>query len=348
MGARQSLVSVVVPCYNYEGYLAQCLDSVLSQKWVRFEVIVVDDASTDGSLDVANRYATTDERVRVLHHELNAGHIATYNEGLAAANGDYLVLLSADDMLTPGSLARAAALLNAHPDVGLAYGGALRFTGQTPPSPRSGTPRWRIWPGEDWIRLRARRGHNVVVCPEAVVRASVFHTVGPYREDLPHSADFAMWIAVASRSNVGYIRNCDQAFYRVHGKNMHLERFSTSADQGQLRELEHRTLAFEAALENVDDQGLLYTARQTMARQAIELAVAAYDRDQTRSKSVEAYLAFAQATCPDIASQRIWRSIQRRERGGPHALYPALATVRHLLRDIEGRVRWRRWRFYGT
>ena len=86
------------------------------------DVLIVDDASPDDSAAVAYRLADEDPRVSVLVHPTNMGHIATYNDGLARAKGDYVVLLSADDAITPGSLARSTALMEAHPSVGFVYG----------------------------------------------------------------------------------------------------------------------------------------------------------------------------------------------------------------------------------
>ena len=130
---RTARVSVVVPCYNYAHYLPACLGSALDQPGVEVEAIVVDDASSDGSREVAEDLSAADPRVKLIRHPRNKGHIATYNDGLEAASGEYLVLLSADDLLAPGSLARAAALLEAHPAVGFVYGRAVEFSGDAPP-----------------------------------------------------------------------------------------------------------------------------------------------------------------------------------------------------------------------
>src|SRR5690348_14990448 len=114
-------VTVVIPCYNYGRYLSTAVKSVLDQPGVDVEAIVIDDASTDESSEVVRALAASDPRVRAILHRRNCGHIATYNEGLEQATGDYVVLLSADDALPVGSLARATALLETHPSVGLVY-----------------------------------------------------------------------------------------------------------------------------------------------------------------------------------------------------------------------------------
>ena len=115
-GAMSS-VSVVVPCYNYGHFLEECVASVLDdQDGVDVRVLIIDDASPDDSADVAKKIAARDPRVEVVVHTTNAGNIATFNEGLIEwADGDYCLLLSADDRVTPGALRRAAELLDANP-----------------------------------------------------------------------------------------------------------------------------------------------------------------------------------------------------------------------------------------
>src|SRR6476469_4372162 len=131
-------VSVVIPCYNYGRYLADAVASALDQRRLDVEVIIVDDASTDGSAAVARAIAAVDPRVEVLVHEQNAGHIRTYNDGLARATGDYLVLLSADDRLPRDAVTRAVALMERHPRVGLVYGHPDTFQHEpVPSSPRT-------------------------------------------------------------------------------------------------------------------------------------------------------------------------------------------------------------------
>src|SRR6476661_2373772 len=78
---RRPIVSVVIPCYNYERFLKDAVDSVLTQEDVDLDVIIVDDASTDGSGELAAELAADDRRIRAVLHTTNMGHIATYNDG---------------------------------------------------------------------------------------------------------------------------------------------------------------------------------------------------------------------------------------------------------------------------
>ena len=98
-------VSVIIPCYNEERYLGECLASVLAQTMRNFEVLVIDDGSADGSLAIARETAKADERVRVLHQE-NAGVCAARNRGLEEARGEFVTFVDADDLLMPDALER--------------------------------------------------------------------------------------------------------------------------------------------------------------------------------------------------------------------------------------------------
>src|SRR4051812_15244302 len=136
--ASRPTVSVVIPCYKYGNFLPRCVRSVLDQDGVDVRVLIIDDASPDDSAQVAFRLAAEDERVEARVHEVNKGHIATYNEGLLEwADGDYSVLISADDMLTPGALARATAVMEADAAIGFVYGHAAWWRDDQPlPDPR--------------------------------------------------------------------------------------------------------------------------------------------------------------------------------------------------------------------
>ncbi|ANB06721.1 glycosyl transferase [Streptomyces ambofaciens] len=96
--------SVILPCFKVQGFLRECLDSVLDQSYRDIEVVAVDDCSPDGSGAILDEYAARDDRVRVLHLEENVGLGRARNAGLPHATGDYLLFLDSDDTLTPGAL----------------------------------------------------------------------------------------------------------------------------------------------------------------------------------------------------------------------------------------------------
>ncbi|MEU4109994.1 CDP-glycerol glycerophosphotransferase family protein [Streptomyces sp. NPDC027717] len=100
--------SVIVPCFKVQGFLRECLDSVLQQSFGDLEVIAVDDRSPDGCGAILDEYAERDPRVRVLHLPENVGLGRARNAGMPHATGDYLLFLDSDDTLTPGALAAVA------------------------------------------------------------------------------------------------------------------------------------------------------------------------------------------------------------------------------------------------
>jgi hypothetical protein len=224
--SRLPTVSVVIPCYRYGRFLATSVGSVLAQEGVDVRVLIIDDASPDDSAEIARALAATDDRVEVRVHAENKGHIATYNEGLLEwAEGDYSVLLSADDLLTPGALARATKVLEANPNVGFVYGHSKYWVDSEPqPEPRVEPTGTTFWTGEEWLRIMCKLGHSVVTSPEVVVRTSVQQRIGGYRPELPHTGDVEMWMRFAVHSDVAFIKGVDQAFYRIHGNQMTVER----------------------------------------------------------------------------------------------------------------------------
>lgn len=344
---RRPSVSVVIPCYNYGRFLPTAVRSVVEQPGVDVEVIVIDDASPDGSAAVAEDLAV-DDRVRAILHRSNRGHIATYNEGLEQATGDYVVLLSADDALTPGSLARATALMEARPSIGLVYGHPIVFS-DDPPSVGARVRSWTIWTGEEWITRRCRTGRNCIMNPEVVMRTSVQHAVGGYDPNLPHSADLAMWLRAASLGEVGRINGPPQGFYRVHPGSMQRTTYA-----GHVVDLEGCLDAFATVLSEPgarigNRNALLATARRAVAASALECARSAYDHGRAAVEPVDEYLAFAARVWPAVRQTRRWRALarsipadlERSDRGlGP--------MVRRTTDELRWRVRARRWRWTGV
>ncbi|MDN7242660.1 glycosyltransferase [Planococcus sp. N028] len=98
---KEKLVSIIVPVYNSESYIGNCITSILKQTYENIEVLLIDDGSTDGSGKVCNAYAQSDNRIRVVHQE-NAGPSAARNKGIEAARGEYVQFVDGDDTIEPG------------------------------------------------------------------------------------------------------------------------------------------------------------------------------------------------------------------------------------------------------
>ena len=313
-------VSVVVPCYNYGHFLPDAVASVLDQDGVDADVIIVDDASPDGSAAIAQGLASRDPRVRLVAHARNKGHIATYNDGLELVAGEFCVLMSADDRLAPGALQRAASLMRHHPEVGLVYGTAVDFV-EVPPAVRGSMHAWALWSGAEWFEMRAKAGTNVIRSPEVVLRSSVQQAIGGYRQELPHSGDLEMWLRAASMAGIARIVGGAQAFYRVHAQNMHNAVFERLSARGMLVDLEQRRLAFEfgvqcarGRLADADRLGAL--ARKTLATEALMLASRAYWWGHQGDWPVDALQQFATDVDPGSSHSPAARVLGRAVRFG--------------------------------
>lgn len=344
-----TLVSVVIPCYNYGRFLDEAVTSVLDdQAGVDVRVLIIDDASTDDSADVAQKIAARDPRVEVAVHPVNIGHVRTFNEGLLEwAEGDYSVLMSADDLLTPGALRRATELLEAHPRVGFVYGHPLWFThGEPLPKARITTHGWSVWPGPWWVERRFRAACNCITSPEVVVRTSLQKRVGGYDPRMPHAGDLEMWMRLAANSDVGFLRRVDQAYHRVHGKNM-ITSFSA------LMDLRQRRLAYEETLDHYSDRltdpvRLSSVVHRKLARDALRVAARAYDRGNVRETPLDELDAFASDCWPEESKLLAYRTLQLRKRIGadvmPH-LQPFILSA--FANKAGGWLRRRSWKWRG-
>jgi GT2 family glycosyltransferase len=273
---RQSLprVDIFVPCYNYGRFLRACLGSVLEQPGCQVRALIIDDCSTDDSLDIARAIAAEDSRVEVLAHTVNRGHIATYNEGIEWLASDYMLLLSSDDLLAPGALARAIDLMEAEPSISFVWGPAIQFSDETEiASQRSRQPppsgRGRLVRGPDFIRGFCIKPENPIETATAIVRTCLQKKVGGYRPELPHSGDMEMWLRLAAHGDVGVVPEV-QAFTRIHARNM---RHGYKADRMRA-DYEQRHLAFKMFFDHQserleDAESFARLARRSLAEEIL-------------------------------------------------------------------------------
>ncbi|GHV17113.1 hypothetical protein AGMMS49938_17710 [Fibrobacterales bacterium] len=121
-------VSIIVPIYNTSRYLSRCIDSLLSQSYTNIEVLLIDDGSTDGSENICDKYAKTDNRVKVIHKE-NGGEASARNAGLVYITGEYFMFCDSDDEYLPGSIEKLEKAMQII-GIDLAVGANLEKTGE--------------------------------------------------------------------------------------------------------------------------------------------------------------------------------------------------------------------------
>lgn len=210
--------SIFISVYNTAPFVRPCIESVLSQDPdLLHEVVIVDDASTDGSIDIVEEYAKHD-KVRLIQHEINQGAIASWNDGFQATQGEYVVRIDSDDRLRSDFLSRTVPLLDKHPKVGLVYTDVALIdnTGRvTATSGNVARPNIRS-PANELLELLAS---NYIPAPTCIARRDAWNLSLP----MPGWLGFCDWyqtVQVARRWDFYFLDEV-LADYRVHGGNMH-------------------------------------------------------------------------------------------------------------------------------
>ncbi len=274
MPADSPRLSVTVLNYNYAHLLPACLDSILSQTYRDFEVILIDDTSTDDSLAVIQPYLA-DPRIRLVTHEQNQGYLKSLIEGTEEhSRGEYLSVISADDLAQrPDAFARQIEKLVANPGMSFCFSAYDRIiVGDiTEVQEHRSFEEDRVISSGDAFRGMVSNRYMQVLHSGTIMRRSAYERMGRYRRELTISPDLALWLGLAIEGEVGY---CADALYgyRIHGsqmsgntagyRQMTLETFAVldemcaKAEQrgiqvGALKESGKRGYLFGAALDEV-------------------------------------------------------------------------------------------------
>lgn len=237
---RPPKVSVAIPVYNGEAHLAETIDSVLTQSWGDFELIICDDHSTDGSLDVVA--SRTDSRIRILRNDRNLGFGGNWNRCLAAAQGRYIKILPQDDLLHPNCLSKQAEVLegDAAGEVALVFC-ARAIIG---PSGRSHLTRRLAgntanYTGAGIAKLTARMGTNPIGEPGAVLfRRTASLATGPFNGARPFVIDIDYWLRLLKHGRAVCLPEVLASFRVSRGsQSVRMARYQASEFRAFLTEL---------------------------------------------------------------------------------------------------------------
>ncbi len=193
-------ISVIMPAYNVEQYLAASVESVLAQTYRDWELVIVDDGSTDRTGRIADEYAARDPRVRVIHQR-NGGLSAARNTAMRYARGEFFALLDSDDLWDPDFLAAQMATFASAQHTDVVTGNARNLGGH-----------WHGKPARPWPDKRPQPVlADILRDEEAVFIMSVFHrsvyqTVGDFDERLRSNEDYDYWLRAAA-SGFRFVRN---------------------------------------------------------------------------------------------------------------------------------------------
>lgn len=337
-------VTVMVPSYNYAQYLTECVESAATQP--EADVVIVDNGSTDGSPEIGAGLARRHANVRFVRHEHNEGIITSFNRCRDEVRADFAMLLCADDMLVPGSLARSVAFMDAHPRVGLVYGTAVDFADADDVDlaglPTGGSPPI-VHDGHTWIGRLCLTGRNPIRTPEVLMRAAVMDDVGPYEPACPYTSDLNLWLRIAGRSDVGFLPDTVQALFRQHRLNV-----GKGFPHNSLAELDQRWTAFErffdATGEDRQRRQWEDRARRTVAAEARYSASRVFTGGGP--DDVEELLAFADRIDPaggGVVERSAW-ALRRRLGPAASKWFPGfhVRPVVHRTRNVLAERRRRR------
>jgi glycosyltransferase involved in cell wall biosynthesis len=204
------LVSIIIPCFNAERWVAETIDSCLAQTWGNREVIAVNDGSSDGSLAVLQRF---ESRGFVVLDQPNRGASAARNAGFRASRGGFIQFLDADDVLAPDKIERQMALFQARPEAQLVSGEWARFTSLPSAAKFTAESNWKDLSATEFLQLYFETG--AMMHPAAwLARRSLFELSGPWDETLSLNDDGEFFARAMVRA--GRIQFCQGArsYYR--------------------------------------------------------------------------------------------------------------------------------------
>jgi Glycosyltransferases involved in cell wall biogenesis len=202
-------VSVIIPTYNRAEFLSSAIASVLNQTFQDFEIIVVDDASTDNTHQVVSSF--DNYRIKYIRHETNRNGSVARNTGIMMSSGEYIAFLDDDDEWLPEKLKIQVSLLeNSSPKVGGVYTGSLEIDRATGKVLEQVVPSKR---GDIYNDLLIENCIGTASTP--ILRKECFEKVGLFDESLPSSQDLDMWIRISEEFHFEYIKEPLVKYY-VH------------------------------------------------------------------------------------------------------------------------------------
>jgi glycosyltransferase involved in cell wall biosynthesis len=293
-------IDIVVPCYQYGVFLADCVASIQRQGIEQLRILIIDNASSDDSVEVANRLASADRRIEVFARRKNLGPTASYNEGIDWARSDYMMIVDADDLVAAGCLASGVAFLERHRNISFAHGVELQQefeAGVVPPVPCAVQANsWAITSGKQFIERTCRYPVNTVANSSVIVRTAAQKMAGYYNPRLPHSDDLEMWLRLARLGDVGS-SSAVHGIRRIHSRQL---------TQGYARDaaaLDYvaRLAAFNSFFERpgvADAARLRRISRRSLSAKAYWSALShAYRR---RYRDARELLSFVWGQCPSM------------------------------------------------
>lgn len=271
-------VSVIIPTYNRAKYLAVAIQSILGQTYSNFEIIIVDDGSTDNTREVVDNF--NDSRIKYIYQE-NQWAAAARNNGIRASSGEYLTFLDSDDILMENAIMKGVQILDEHPEVAFSYtqNYTVDESGQIIGLQKKGQKHTCVRDGTEQIREFLIDGHHIGVCATMMRRDCLFK-VGLWDTTFRHgSVDFDLLVRLAKKYSVAFI---DEPAGKVR---VHPDSITGIRDLSELERTNSRI--FESIFKD-PEVGQLFSGLRSKAyfRLYLRLALNAYTRKDRKTSNL--------------------------------------------------------------
>jgi glycosyltransferase involved in cell wall biosynthesis len=214
---HKPLVSFIVASHNYGRYVGTTLASILDQTVQEMDIIVIDDASTDNSLEVIRSF--DDQRIRLHVNETNIGIASTYNKGLSLARGDYITILDADDWIEPGKIEEQLLVFRRNPEIAIVgtYVKVFDDHGRRHPDPFFE----QFWnQAHDFNALESWIGQNKLNACSPLIARHVFDEIGHRDATLAIASDYEFWVRAHACGHLFGTVAIPLLCYRIHENNV--------------------------------------------------------------------------------------------------------------------------------
>lgn len=211
MEEKTPLVSVLLPCYNVEKYVAETIDSMLNQTYANFEIIAINDCSTDSTLSILYEFQKKDERIKVFENDINLRLIKTLNKGIELCKGKYIARMDADDIALPERLEKEVEFLEQNTDYDIVSTQFATFkTGSKHTSLHINPTKYE--------ELQAYLLFKSGIChPASMIRKTLFSDLNlSFEERYLHVEDYALWSKAIYKTKIANIGGKPLLLYRVH------------------------------------------------------------------------------------------------------------------------------------
>lgn len=206
MDGNKTLVSIVMPAYNSEKYITEAINSVIAQTYEDWELIVLDDGSEDDTLQIINKCALKDPRIKAYSNKMNMGVAKTRNKGIDLAVGEWIAFLDSDDMWHPAKLEKQLKFAN-EKSAGFIFTGSSYIN-------KKGEPFKKVFEVPPKSTYKGLRKQNVISCSSVLIKKKHFKEIKMERDDLHE--DYIAWLKILKTGIIAYGINEPLLIYRIY------------------------------------------------------------------------------------------------------------------------------------